>query len=145
MGSDPRASGMGFRRNHGRRRYPPTFGELQRSAQINPVAAVAPNGAHPNGYRRLPAVKANTSFENIDRGFSSLNLDVGCIAAEPLVVPVQMAVYIIKAPCATSQSGLSVPDTHIGLGLDAASRIISFLGWAPTAKQSRDYRVPMRR
>ena len=54
----------------------------------------SPTRTYQNSYRWLPTLKPRTSFENVDTGFSRLHRHVGCIAAEPLVVPTRTVAYI---------------------------------------------------
>ena len=93
MGCDPFASGMGFNRNNGKNLI-----IFQPSVSFSKIKISlfwrSPNSTYQISYRKLPPFKPNTSFDNADIGLSHQYHHVGCISAEPLVVPVLVVVYI---------------------------------------------------
>ena len=79
----------------------------------------------------LPSVKASTSFENADTGFSRQDHHVGCIATEPLVVPTRVVVYIEERNAPPTKAVFYSRIPTRGLESDTASHIIILFGWAP--------------
>ena len=75
----------------------------------------------------LPSIKAYTSFENADVGFSRQHHHVGRISTEPLVVPTRVVVYI-EERIAPLTKAVFYPVYHKGLESNAVSHIIIFFG-----------------
>ena len=61
---------------------------------------------------------------------------MGCIAAEPLVVPIRVAIYIEGRIAPPTKADFLGPDTLAGLVLTEQHPIpFSFFGWAPATAQ----------
>ena len=144
MGSDPKASGTGVATGPWEElRSSSNFQRASAGIRSSTLSRRSPTRAHPNGYRRLLVVKPCTSFENADDGFSRRHHHVGCISAEPLVVPIRVAIYIEGRIAPPTKADFLGPDTLAGLVLrNQYPDPLSLFGWAPATAQQCLHRVP---